>query len=63
MAVRMIDADHEPAGGALIVDLEERAAATLHLERPLEQSAWRIVGKTHYDPTRLVFHRGGAASD
>jgi hypothetical protein len=39
------------------------AASTLHLKRPLDQSAWRIVGKTHGDTTRLVLNRGRATSD
>jgi len=61
--VRMISGDREALGDRVVVDLEERAAATLDLQRPSDQSAWRIVGQAHDDATGLVLDCGRALSD
>ena len=59
----MIRSDREAPGDRVVVDLEERAAAALHLQRPIDQSARRVVGKPHDDSTGLVFHCGREPSD
>jgi hypothetical protein len=44
ISVRVLDSDHQAPTGGLILDVKERAAAALDLNRPLEQTGGRIVG-------------------
>ena len=63
IAVRVLDSDHQAPSGGLILDVQERAAPALDLQRPLEETGWRIVEETNDDTARLVFHLGGMPSE
>ena len=62
IAVGLFESDWEAPSAGLTLDVEERAAAALDLQRPLEQTGRRIVEETDDDTARLVLHLGGMPS-